>query len=370
MYVDKIAVNIRNIRINLGYSIHKASRLSGISKSTISSFEVKKREISLKNICALACAYGIGLEYGSVAKIVGNNIKKYRLKIGYSYEQLATKMYLSEDRVIKYENSVVNMSLRMIIRFAGVLGVKSSEICSFSELETSYNKIEDYYIDYSGPSISNEVVELCRCVRLYYIIDGDTIKTNISRDGRVRLLGIDTPEVTKRLEMWGILSKDFVEYLVSISSNIVIEYDSNSNIRDEYNRELGWVWLRINGEYQLLNYILVECGFANNKYLHSNCKYYDEMIKAQLDAKDNKRIIWGYKYLDRYWDYVKNLHKVRFYVVKLDCNYVEFFDYEMSKLILGDKYTRLRSIDEAKYAQNIINTKYNTKDAEIIVMYE
>ncbi len=278
-------------------------------------------------------------------------------------------MVVSHVSIVYYENANVNISLQFITRLGEALDVDPGLIYAFDELDTAYKDISTYYNTYTGVILDNEESKLLDKLKLYYVIDGDTLVFNVSRDGRVRLLGIDTPESIKKSQMWGLLAKDYTKYLLSIAGDILIEYDSNLDMTDDYGRHLGWVWILLNNEYRLLNYILVQSGFADNKYLDVKSKYYDLMLKAENEAKEYNRVMWGYKYLDPYWDYINNKHKYKFYVIQVDNKYLKLYDYDLANFELSNKYTKIRYIEEARYVRKLVVLKYNSSDVNVVTRY-
>ena len=65
--------------------------------------------------------------------------------------------------------------------------------------------------------------------------------------------------------------------------------DENSDIFDNYDRLLAWVW--VDGE--LLNYKLVEEGLAYVKYLYGDYRYTPAFIKIESSVQKQKIKIWG-----------------------------------------------------------------------------
>lgn len=142
---------------------------------------------------------------------------------------------------------------------------------------------------------------------LYYpaivskIIDGDTIDVffvdnkpdfcNIEE--RVRLIGVDTPELNihkkENPQYYSEEAKNFTSHEL-LEENILIRLDNVTNSRDKYGRLLAYVYI----EDYLFNKILIEQGFG--KY-YKNFKFEKEMMnlfeKAQNYAKENKNGLWN-----------------------------------------------------------------------------
>jgi micrococcal nuclease len=85
--------------------------------------------------------------------------------------------------------------------------------------------------------------------------DGDTLW--LSGIGKVRLIGIDTPEVYGGAECFGREASAFVERSVPLGTEV--RYRLGVDERDRYGRALAYVWLR---DGRLLNRLLVARGYA------------------------------------------------------------------------------------------------------------
>ncbi len=121
--------------------------------------------------------------------------------------------------------------------------------------------------------------------------DGDTAVFKI--DGIreiVRLLVINTPELSPITEPYALDARDYLEYILSHSKEIYLQTDKKSDLRDstERRRLLCWVW----ADSELVNYNLVRLGFANVKYVQSEkLRYLKNLRYAESLAKsDSLRI--------------------------------------------------------------------------------
>ena len=70
--------------------------------------------------------------------------------------------------------------------------------------------------------------------------DGDTLY--LSGIGKVRLIGVDTPEVYGGVECFGRRASEFVERVAPLGSRV--RYRLGVEERDRYGRALAYVWLR------------------------------------------------------------------------------------------------------------------------------
>lgn len=128
------------------------------------------------------------------------------------------------------------------------------------------------------------------------VADGDTITINESE--KVRLLGIDTPELSHpaqriREECYGRAAKARLEQLVLYK---YVYLEKGKRDKDKYKRSLRYVYLPSfeNDETKLLiNAYLVGEGFARSYILEKNDPYKDVINAYQADAKENKKGLWG-----------------------------------------------------------------------------
>lgn len=145
--------------------------------------------------------------------------------------------------------------------------------------------ISIFFINCTSVYASERIdVTLSKCVdgdTAWFIKDGEKIKA--------RFLAIDTPESTTTIEEYGKEASEYTCNLLTEASKIEIEYDSNSNKIDKYNRELVWVF--VDGE--LLQEKVIENGLAEVAYLYGDYKYTNILKTAQEEAKNNHVGMWN-----------------------------------------------------------------------------
>lgn len=81
---------------------------------------------------------------------------------------------------------------------------------------------------------------------------------------------------------------------LSKAKTIYLQSDRNDSLYDDtqYHRLLAWIW----ADYKLLNYQLVEKGYASVRYVNSEkLSYLDDLYKAQDIAIAKKRGIHNKK---------------------------------------------------------------------------
>ena len=133
---------------------------------------------------------------------------------------------------------------------------------------------------------TKEKVNFVKCV------DGDTAK--FERNNKVftlRFLAVNTPETKspkKGVEFYGKEASNYTCNRLKEAKTIEIEYDNQSDRKDRYNRNLGWVFL----DDKLLQKDLVENGYAKVDYIYGKYKYVDELKELEKKAKNSKKGLW------------------------------------------------------------------------------
>lgn len=131
----------------------------------------------------------------------------------------------------------------------------------------------------------NVAAPIYKCIR---VIDGDTIV--VEKVGKVRLLGVNTPEMKDRrrgVQRFGMESAMFTEQNL-LGKQVRLEYDV---IRvDKFGRTLAYVYV----DDTLFNAELIKQGYAL-VYAKHPYKYLDEFRKLEKDARKNSRGLWSYK---------------------------------------------------------------------------
>lgn len=134
---------------------------------------------------------------------------------------------------------------------------------------------------------SGEVKYLNGNARIIEIHDGDTV--TIELEGavyRARLIGIDAPEMGQK--PWGERAKRHLLKLIEKTREVRIETDIEKF--DKYNRLLIYLFT---GDGIFVNEQLLRDGYAVLLTIPPDIKYVDRFIKAQQEAKEHRRGIWG-----------------------------------------------------------------------------
>jgi micrococcal nuclease len=125
-----------------------------------------------------------------------------------------------------------------------------------------------------------------RAARVERVTDGDTIR--LVGIGRVRLIGVDTPEVFGGVECYGREASAFAKRLLPPGARV--RYRLGIEPRDRYGRALAYVWL---DDGRLLNGLLVELGYAQPLTIPPNVDYAERFVAAARRARRAGRGLWG-----------------------------------------------------------------------------
>lgn len=122
--------------------------------------------------------------------------------------------------------------------------------------------------------------------RLEHVIDGDTLI--VQADRRIRLLGINAPEIAHRqtpAEPGGEQARSWLRKRLR-KEQITVEYDQEK--RDKYQRELAYIF----DDNQLINAQLLANGLAVLTLRPPNLRYADQLITAQQQAETAQKGLW------------------------------------------------------------------------------
>lgn len=116
--------------------------------------------------------------------------------------------------------------------------------------------------------------------------DGDTLW--LSGVGKVRLIGIDTPEVFGESECYGRPASVFVRRVAPLGARV--RYRLGAERRDRYGRALAYVWLR---DGRFLNRLILLRGYGEPLTIPPNVEYAAQLARAAEIAQKAGRGLWG-----------------------------------------------------------------------------
>lgn len=127
-----------------------------------------------------------------------------------------------------------------------------------------------------------------------HVHDGDTLF--IQPDGttaradelKVRLVGIDTPEVQPSVECYGAEARSALRELLPDGATIWYTFDREPY--DQFDRALLYVW---DDDGTFINLELIELGYAEAVRIGANDRYWPELRAAEDRAFDGAIGRWG-----------------------------------------------------------------------------
>lgn len=118
------------------------------------------------------------------------------------------------------------------------------------------------------------------------VIDGDTI--DVTTVGRVRLLGIDAPEVGGPLDTPAPFAREAQQRLAGLLANRWVRLEYETPRTDRYSRRLAYVFLE---DGRFVNEWLVREGLAR-VVARQRLKHFDELKQAETSAQRLRRGMW------------------------------------------------------------------------------
>ena len=118
------------------------------------------------------------------------------------------------------------------------------------------------------------------------VVDGDTLE--LTGAGKVRLIGIDTPEVYGGVECYSREASAFAKRVLPPGARV--SYRAGTEAHDRYGRTLAYVWL---ADGSFLNALLVERGYATPLTIPPNDDYAPLFVRGARRARSHRRGLWS-----------------------------------------------------------------------------
>jgi endonuclease YncB( thermonuclease family) len=119
------------------------------------------------------------------------------------------------------------------------------------------------------------------------VIDGDTI--DVTSVGRVRLLGIDAPEIGRGFDTAAPFGREARDRLTQLVLRRWVRLEHEGMMVDAYNRRLAYV---LTEDGQLVNAVLLREGLARISARLPLTRL-PELRRAESDAQSFRRGMWG-----------------------------------------------------------------------------
>ncbi len=117
------------------------------------------------------------------------------------------------------------------------------------------------------------------------VVDGDTVV--LTGPGKVRLIGVDTPEVFGGRECFG---PEASAYAKQTLDGVPVRYTVGREERDRYGRLLAYVWLR---DGRSFNALLLARGYARQLTIKPNDLYAPMFARLARQARRSGAGLWG-----------------------------------------------------------------------------
>lgn len=156
------------------------------------------------------------------------------------------------------------------------------------------------------------------------VIDGDTMLIQMPdrTEERLRLIGVNTPEVSDPPEPYG---AEAVAYAVGHLEGRTVFLETDVETRDRHGRLLGYLWTKNPDEWpaeentiraHLFNARLLLDGYAQLMTVPPNVKYVEFFRVFQQEAREEGRGLWSLP-VDEEAYYIGNANTMRFH--RPDC---------------------------------------------------
>ena len=135
-------------------------------------------------------------------------------------------------------------------------------------------------LPYNGPKKPVRATSPCRVTK---VTDGDSIVC--AETGRVRLLGIDAPELSQK--PFGNQSRGALAAMIPVGRTVQLEPDVQA--RDRNGRLLAYVWR----DGRLVNWEMVRGGWVVTLTYAPNVQYVDQLREAVQQAEKEELGLWA-----------------------------------------------------------------------------
>lgn len=165
----------------------------------------------------------------------------------------------------------------------------NNNLSEFNELRDTYN--------FNNKNEENQNFKEAKVKR---VIDGDTIVVTIEqKDYKIRLIGVNTPESTTKIEEYGKEASQYTKSVLTVGKTIFLEKDVSET--DKYGRLLRYIWLEVPSENidknvirgKMFNAHLLLDGYAQIATYPPDVKYVNIFKEFEKEAKEKNIGLWG-----------------------------------------------------------------------------
>jgi len=141
-----------------------------------------------------------------------------------------------------------------------------------------------YSVAHSG---TLSIISHSRWVNVASISDGDTFKT--TKGERIRLLGINTPEVAHRASPAQRMGNTASKALSNMIAGRTVRLAFDEQSKDDYGRTLAQVYL---GDGTWVNGEMLRAGMAHAYTFTPNVRWAAQLVQLEKPARQARRGIW------------------------------------------------------------------------------
>ena len=116
--------------------------------------------------------------------------------------------------------------------------------------------------------------------------DGDTLW--LTKIGKTRLIGVDTPEVYGQVECYGHAASAFTARVLPPGTHV--RYRLGVDPEDRYGRTLAYLYLK---DGRMFNLLLVQRGYATPLTIPPNVDFADRFVSAARTARRQGVGLWS-----------------------------------------------------------------------------
>lgn len=133
------------------------------------------------------------------------------------------------------------------------------------------------------PELQNKKAQIARVKR---VIDGDTFV--IATDERVRLIGVNTPEVSGTAQYYG---QEAAAYSRTRLTDQTVYLFKDVSETDRYGRLLRYVFIK--EDVVMFNETLLTEGYANTMTIQPDASFADKFVQVERTARAKNKGLWG-----------------------------------------------------------------------------
>lgn len=146
-----------------------------------------------------------------------------------------------------------------------------------------------------APAPKPKPAQVTQFARITHVVDGDTVDVRLhnGHKARIRMIGIDTPEVYGGVECGGPQASAWLKRNLPVGTRVRLDSDTSQDLVDRYKRLLRYV-TKIQGNRDM-NRAQIRAGNAT-VYVYDNTPFHrtSPYRSAQTQAKRAHRGIWNH----------------------------------------------------------------------------